>query len=317
MAQQTKKPVAKSSATIYEDFVIVAKRRNARTIGIRVEASPAGRMTKQATVAFSAHEGAELHASFISTGERAGRMMITLEEAAAIGKRLAKVLFPGPVFQFFAKSLGMVARRPNGGLRIRLDMDETLGDLPWEYVRRPDRPDAGAMSGFLLLDASISMVRQRVDPTIDVEPIKGRQSLAFVGTLWEGRFYSSAITSERYFLICQRYIELNPVRAGLVADAAEFAWSSYAHNALGRLNPLLTEHEIYRRLGPTRQAQCKAYRALFGTSLHDDDLATIRTAIHSRQVLGDAPDLSPPARRGRPSKQRESDPVDGQLKIRL
>lgn len=134
------------------------------------------------------------------------------------------------------------------------------------------------------------------------------------GTLWEGRFYSSAITSERYFLVCQRYIELNPVRAGLVADAAEFAWSSYAHNALGRPNPLLAEHEIYRGLGPTRQARCEAYRALFGASLPEADLAAIRVAIQGRRTLGDSPE---PRRRRTRKQGQESDPADGQLGIRL
>ncbi len=144
------------------------------------------------------------------------------------------------------------------------------------------------------------------------------ESQGRTGTLWEGRFYSSAITSERYFLICQRYIELNPVRAGLVADAAGFPWSSFAHNALGLLDPLLAEHEIYRRLGPTRQTQCEAYRALFATSLHETDLITIRTAIDGRKVLCDPPDAPPRPRRGRPRKlEQESHPVDGQLKIRL
>ncbi len=138
------------------------------------------------------------------------------------------------------------------------------------------------------------------------------------GTLWEGRFYSSSITTERYFLICQRYIELNPVRAGLVADASEYAWSSYGHNALGRPDPLLTEHEIYRRLGPTPQAQCAAYRALFAASLQETDVATIRMAIHNRNALCDPLDALPKPRRGRPGREKpESEPLDGQLEIRL
>jgi hypothetical protein len=60
-------------------------------------------------------------------------------------------------------------------------------DLPWEYVRRRDREGAGLMSGFLLLDPSISMVRQRGDTNIAIEAIKGRQSLPFVGTKWATR----------------------------------------------------------------------------------------------------------------------------------
>ena len=126
--------------------------------------------------------GVELRASIFSGGARGGRAEITIDEAAAIGTRLADVLFPKAVFRLFAERLGKVVGRPNTGLRIRLDMDASLVDLPWEYVRRRDREGAGPMSGFLLLDPSISMVRQRGDANIAIEAIKGRQSLSFVGT---------------------------------------------------------------------------------------------------------------------------------------
>jgi hypothetical protein len=174
-----------SYATAYEDFVIVAKRSNAREIAVRIDASPAGRMTEAVTVAFPVEESVELRTSFFSGSVRGGRAEITIDEAVAIGTRLADVLFPKPVFRVFAESLGKVVGRPNTALRIRLDMDASLVDLPWEYVRRRDREGAGLMSGFLLLDPSISMIRQRSDPNIAIEPIKGRQSLCFVGTMWE------------------------------------------------------------------------------------------------------------------------------------
>lgn len=178
--------VPASSATNYEDFVIVVRRMNTSTVGVRVESSTAGRMAKPVKVAFPAKEGAELRTSFVSSSEKAGRMLIKPKEAAAIGRRLSQVLFPGPVFQLFAKSLGKTVMRPNRGLRIRLDMDASLVDLPWEYTCRPDRAGKGGMSDFLLLDPSISLVRQDADPCIRIEPIAGRQRLAFVGTLWEG-----------------------------------------------------------------------------------------------------------------------------------
>lgn len=174
-----------SYATAYEDLVIVAKRRNAREVGVRIDASPVGRMTDEVTVAFPVEEGVELRASFFSGGARGGRAEITIDEAVAIGTRLADVLFPKAVFRLFAESLGKVVGRPNTGLRIRLDMDASLVDLPWEYVRRRDRVGTGLLSGFLLLDPSISMVRQRGDANIAIEAIKGRQSLSFVGTMWE------------------------------------------------------------------------------------------------------------------------------------
>jgi len=183
----SRKPAVKESyAAAYEDFVIVAMRKNAREIGVRIDASPAGRMTKAVTVAFPIDEGVKLRSSFVDGSGRAGRADMTIDEAAVIGKRLAQVLFPGPVFRLFAESLGNVVRRPNTGLRIRLDMDASLMDLPWEYTRRPDRGEAGLLSGFLLLDPSISMVRQAADPKITIAPINARQGLSFVGTLWEG-----------------------------------------------------------------------------------------------------------------------------------
>jgi hypothetical protein len=177
---------AESSVTKYEDFVIVVKRMDSSRVGIRVGRSTAGRMAKPVKVAFPVKEGAELRASFVSSSEKAGRMLIKPKEAASIGRRLSHVLFPGPVFQLFAECLGKTVMRPNGGLRIRLDLDASLMDLPWEYTCRPDRAGKGGISDFLLLDPSISLVRQDADPWLKIEPITGRQRLAFVGTLWEG-----------------------------------------------------------------------------------------------------------------------------------
>lgn len=54
------------------------------------------------------------------------------------------------------------------------------------------------------------------------------------GTFWEGRYKSSLVQTEKYLLSCQRYIELNPVRAGMVRDPVDYRWSSYRANALGR-----------------------------------------------------------------------------------
>jgi hypothetical protein len=88
-----------SYATAYEDFVIVAKRRNAREIGVRIDASPAGRMAEEVTVAFPVEEGVELCASFFGGSARGGRAEIAIDEAEAIGTRLADVLFPKTAFR--------------------------------------------------------------------------------------------------------------------------------------------------------------------------------------------------------------------------
>jgi putative transposase len=71
------------------------------------------------------------------------------------------------------------------------------------------------------------------------------------GTLWEGRYKASLIDSEAYFLTCMRYIELNPVRAQMVAHPGEYQWSSYCAAAQGRAGALLSPHPIYIELGTT------------------------------------------------------------------
>jgi putative transposase len=80
------------------------------------------------------------------------------------------------------------------------------------------------------------------------------------GTLWEGRFRAGLIESERYFLACMRYIELNPVRAGLSAQPQDWKWSSAAHHLGLARDELLTEHELYWSLGNTPFEREHAYR---------------------------------------------------------
>ena len=106
------------------------------------------------------------------------------------------------------------------------------------------------------------------------------------GTLWEGRYKSSIIDSERYLLTCCRYIECNPVRAGIVAAPSDYPWSSYGAHACGRPDDLLCEHPCYLELGKDNRAQQKAYRALFNDHLDSESLTTIRRAVNSGLVLG-------------------------------
>ena len=100
------------------------------------------------------------------------------------------------------------------------------------------------------------------------------------GTLWEGRFRSSLIDSERYFLLCSRYIETNPVRAGLATRPDEYRWSSFRSNAEGRPDPLVQRHRVYLELGRWKSTRCDAYRALFETPLGAPVLDAIRRATN-------------------------------------
>ena len=108
------------------------------------------------------------------------------------------------------------------------------------------------------------------------------------GTLWEGRYRSSLVNSDRYFFTCSRYIELNPVRAEMRDDPAQYLWSSYPHNAWGVHDPLITPHYLYRGLATEPTDQQAAYRALFEDALKPEALAVIRHAVHSGDLLGDA-----------------------------
>lgn len=106
------------------------------------------------------------------------------------------------------------------------------------------------------------------------------------GALFEGRFRSSVVESERYFLQCQRYIELNPVRAGLVRRPGDYMWSSYRANAQGVADPLIIPHPQYLGLAGTWEERRRVYRAFFGTSPALDEMDRIRKAVNSNVALG-------------------------------
>jgi len=106
------------------------------------------------------------------------------------------------------------------------------------------------------------------------------------GTLWEGRYKATLIDSERYLLICMRYIELNPLRAGMVAHPGDYPWSSYQYNALGGENSLLTPHPLYLQLDRNIDARQSVYRQLFREPLAQVDVEAIREATNKAWVLG-------------------------------
>lgn len=106
------------------------------------------------------------------------------------------------------------------------------------------------------------------------------------GTLFEGRFRSSVVDSDRYALTCTRYIELNPVRAGLVEAPGEFRWSSFRHNVGIQPHPLVTEHAAMWALGNTPFDRQLSYRATFDLPLAESELALLRLSIQGGWVLG-------------------------------
>lgn len=106
------------------------------------------------------------------------------------------------------------------------------------------------------------------------------------GSLWEGRYKASLIDSERYLLTCMRYIEMNPVRAGMVDHPGAYRWSSYHLNADFKKNTKLTQHPVYQRLGEGLAQQQYAYRELFSHCLDKTVVHDIRQALNQELVLG-------------------------------
>jgi len=106
------------------------------------------------------------------------------------------------------------------------------------------------------------------------------------GTLFEGRFKSSLVDTERYLLTCMRYIELNPVRAGMVVDPGDYRWSSYRHHIGGSDMGWLSEPEEYRHLATSPEAYALAYRKLFEQPLAAYDVEAIRTHLNKDCALG-------------------------------
>lgn len=106
------------------------------------------------------------------------------------------------------------------------------------------------------------------------------------GTLWDSRYKSSLVDADDYLLRCQRYIELNPVRAGMTDDPVHYRWSSYPAHALGQADALLTPHDLYLALDGDPFKRQAMYRFLFRSELEQEALADIRLALAQGQPLG-------------------------------
>jgi len=133
------------------------------------------------------------------------------------------------------------------------------------------------------------------------------------GTPFEARFRSSVIEADSYLLACQRYIELNPVRANMAHAPGEYPWSSYRCNALGNADPIVAAHPLYLALAETQEARRPVYRALFADRIPEDTLGALRDATNGgfalgsprfqRQIAAMLGRRTRPGKSGRPKKQ--------------
>lgn len=137
------------------------------------------------------------------------------------------------------------------------------------------------------------------------------------GTLWEGRYKSTVIDADSYLLTCSLYIELNPVRAGMVAHPRDYRWSSYRAHADGEDNDLVSDHPLYLRMGSDAEACQTAYRLLFRAALGETLLSEIRDATNKGWALGNdrfrariealANRRASPRKPGRPPRETSQD----------
>lgn len=135
------------------------------------------------------------------------------------------------------------------------------------------------------------------------------------GTLWEGRFRSCLAQSARYVLACYRYIELNPVRAGLAAHPGLYPWSSYGTNIGAVQEPLIQAHAEYLALASELRPRQLVYRQLVDDGMEKPLADAIRLATRGGYPLGSEQFTSaiqtPPGRKlcrgqaGRPPAEKD------------
>ncbi|MES3022970.1 MAG: transposase [Pseudomonadota bacterium] len=222
-----------------------------------------------------------------------------------------------------------VIQRGNDRQRIFRDDEDHQRFLGW--LRESAKEFKVAIHAYVLMGNHLHLLASPSDPNGLAQMMQrvGRYYVPWfnhkygrTGSLFQGRFKTSLVDAERYFMVCSRYIELNPVRARLVADPRDYPWSSYRHHAGVQPDPLVTDHALFWALGNTPFQREAAYTELAGRALGDAELAIINQAVLKGWPLGsDAfkQDLQQkmkrqvlPAKRGRPAKAAPAAPKDAQ-----
>jgi putative transposase len=215
-----------------------------------------------------------------------------------------------------------VIQRGNDRQLIFRDTDDYIIFLNW--LREGAKQFKVAIHAYVLLSNHVHLLASPSDVTGLGRMMQwiGRYYVPYfnrkykrVGTLWQGRYKATVIESERYFMTCSRYIELNPVRAGMVSNPTDYPWSSYAHHTGMKADPIITDHPLYWALGNTPFEREAAYEDLTEQVLTLEEIAMINDATLKGWVLGSEKFQIAlekktkvrvrPAKKGRPLKQRE------------
>jgi len=200
--------------------------------------------------------------------------------------RLARVSVPGYPYH--------VIQRGNNRQRIfASDTDrETMRDLLAENAVRFDV----AIHAYVLMDNHFHLLLtpNSADGLPKMMQAVGRKYVRYFndthqrsGTLWEGRYKSALVQTERYLMACMVYLDLNPVRAGIVARPQDFVWSSHAHYAGIRNDRLVTPHALVWELGNTPFDRESRYRVLVQSGVTDEQRVTLGQAVTNGWVVGD------------------------------
>lgn len=179
----------------------------------------------------------------------------------------------------------LIVQRGNNRQPIVLDDEDRRVFL--DHLRAAARDHRVALHAYVLLPEQVQLLAtpETEDGVPKMMQALGRHYVrhfnrrhARTGTLWDGRYRSSVLEAERHLLDAMAQIELAPVHAGLVARPDAYAWSSHAHHAGQRVDPLVTSHAMYWALGDTPFAREQAYVGLLGQAL-----------LHPAEVMGTEP----------------------------
>jgi putative transposase len=212
-----------------------------------------------------------------------------------------------------------VIQRGNNGQPIFIDSADYLAFLGW--LRTAAKTFKVAVHAYVLMPDQLHLLVSPGDEGGLGQMMQwlGRYYVPYFnqkyersGTLWQGRYKTSVIDPENFFLACSRYLEFAPVGAGLAPRPLDYAWSSYAHHAGLRPDPIITDHPLYWALGNTPFDREAAYLALTQQALAADEVETVEKAVLKGWPLGSEHFKKAlehklkrqvlPAKRGRPFK---------------
>ena len=166
----------------------------------------------------------------------------------------------------------------------------------WNVINEASRRAQCAIHAYVMMTNHVHLLvaPERAEGVASMIQIVGRQYVHYfnrrhgrTGTLWEGRYRSAIIDSDQYLFACMRYIELNPVRAGMTRHPRDYAWSSYLANAELEPDPLVTPHPLYAELAGDAIGCAASYRAMVAPRAGHADIDTqLREATMGGRILG-------------------------------